>query len=131
MNFVPFCQLDHFYGDLNGCAAMFLRNIASQNLPTRSLSFIGNVQQYRRIVGIHELVCQYFLNTIFLFRSQSRNSVGSWSSSEVPTFSPKKALVLTKLSRYEFEKLRHKNVSEAQLENILRKRGSDYSKSFI
>nr|CAH0107167.1 unnamed protein product [Daphnia galeata] len=85
---------------------MFLRNIASQNLPTRSLSFIGNVQQYRQI---------------------SRNSVGSWSSSEVPTFSPKKALVLTKLSRYEFEKLRHKNVSEAQLEDILRKRGSDYN----
>ncbi|EFX80504.1 hypothetical protein DAPPUDRAFT_318645 [Daphnia pulex] len=85
---------------------MFLRKIASQGSPTRSLSFIGNLQLHRKL---------------------SRNSVGSWSPSEASTFSPKKALVLTKLSRYEFEKLRHKNLDENQLEDALRKRGSDYN----
>lgn len=35
--------------------------------------------------------------------------------------------MLTKLSRYEFEKLRHKNLNESQLEEVLKKRGSDYS----
>jgi len=33
---------------------------------------------------------------------------------------------LTKLSRYEFEKLRHSDLNEAQLEEALKKRGSDY-----
>lgn len=60
-------------------------------------------------------------------KNQSRNSIGSWSSQEPPSFSPKRALILTKLSRYEFEKLRHSGLDEAQLEDILKKRGSDYS----
>lgn len=36
-------------------------------------------------------------------------------------FKPKKAVVLTKVSRYEFEKLQHENMSERQLEESLTK----------
>ena len=46
---------------------------------------------------------------------------------EPSTFLPRKVLVLTKLSRYEFEKLRHADLNERQLEETLRKRGSDYN----
>lgn len=46
---------------------------------------------------------------------------------DTPSFNPTKALVLTKLSRYEFEKLRHSDLNEKELEQALRKRGSDYS----
>lgn len=67
---------------------------------------------------------------IYITTLQCRNSFGSWSPANASSFSPKRALVLTKLSRYEFEKLRHKNLDEAQLEDTLRKRGSDYSKIF-
>jgi len=42
-------------------------------------------------------------------------------------FKPRKAVVLTKVSRYEFEKLQHENLSERQLEEALTKRGSDYT----
>lgn len=41
-------------------------------------------------------------------------------------FSPKKALVLTKFSRYEFEKRRHSDLTEDQLIKNLEERGSDY-----
>ncbi|UYV83592.1 NADK2 [Cordylochernes scorpioides] len=43
------------------------------------------------------------------------------------SFSPKRALVLTKFSRYEFEKRRHSNLSETELIKNLKDRGSDYS----
>lgn len=36
-------------------------------------------------------------------------------------FKPRKAVVLTKVSRYEFEKLQHENLSERQLEEALTK----------
>ncbi|XP_037080752.1 NAD kinase 2, mitochondrial-like isoform X2 [Pollicipes pollicipes] len=42
-------------------------------------------------------------------------------------FAPKKALILTKFSRYEFEKKRHGNIPEAELEKRLKERGSDYN----
>lgn len=42
-------------------------------------------------------------------------------------FRPKKAVVLTKVSRYEFEKLRHENISERELEQELTSRGSNYA----
>lgn len=42
-------------------------------------------------------------------------------------FNPQKVLILTKLSRFDFEKMRHSNHSEAELESALRKRGSDYN----
>lgn len=85
---------------------MFLRNISAHRSVIRNLSLIKNLQR-------NENTC--------------RNSFGSWSPANASSFSPKRALVLTKLSRYEFEKLRHKNLDEAQLEDTLRKRGSDYN----
>ncbi|KAI1280294.1 NAD kinase 2, mitochondrial [Halotydeus destructor] len=42
-------------------------------------------------------------------------------------FEFKKALILTKFSRYEFEKRRNPEWSEEQLKNNLQKRGSDYN----
>ncbi|CAN8003821.1 unnamed protein product [Ixodes hexagonus] len=42
-------------------------------------------------------------------------------------FKPKKALILTKFSRYEFEKRRHAHLTEEQLVKDLEARGSDYN----
>lgn len=41
-------------------------------------------------------------------------------------FIPRKALILTKFSRYEFEKRRHPGLSEDELKRNLEERGSDY-----
>lgn len=46
---------------------------------------------------------------------------------EPANFKPQKVLILTKLSRYEFEKRRHPDLTEKQLEKCLRDRGSDYN----
>ena len=43
------------------------------------------------------------------------------------TMQRSKAVMLTKVSRYEFEKLRHDNLSESQLEQELTARGSSYA----
>jgi len=79
---------------------MFLRNFAARNVAT--VNFQQNV-------------------------AMSRNTASSWISMEPALFSPEKVLILTKLSRYEFEKLRHADLNEQQLERALRKRGSDYN----
>ena len=52
------------------------------------------------------------------------STFGHWDTAQ---FKPKKAVILTKVSRYEFEKLRHDNLSEAQLEQELTARGSNYA----
>lgn len=41
-------------------------------------------------------------------------------------FELKRAIVLTKLSRFEYLKRQHRNLSESQLESYLRERGTDY-----
>jgi hypothetical protein len=41
-------------------------------------------------------------------------------------FKPKKAVVLTKVSRYEYEKMQHEKLSEAQLEETLTKERPDF-----
>lgn len=46
---------------------------------------------------------------------------------EPGVFRPQKVLILTKLSRYEFERRRHPELTEKQLEKCLRLRGSDYN----
>lgn len=46
---------------------------------------------------------------------------------DAAAFKPKKALVLTKFSRYEFEKRRHAHLTEEQLVKDLEARGSDYN----
>jgi len=63
------------------------------------------------------LRCDYFS-----FRCCS--SFGYWDPTH---FKPKKAVILTKVSRYEFEKLRHEHLSEKQLEEELTLRGSNYA----
>ncbi|VDM49472.1 unnamed protein product [Toxocara canis] len=45
-----------------------------------------------------------------------------------PVFSPKKVLILTKLTRLEFERRTHATLSEEQLKHALAKRGSDYAR---
>lgn len=42
------------------------------------------------------------------------------------SFQPKKVLILSKITRYEFEKHVHQDIDEDQLEAMLRHRGSDY-----
>ena len=42
-------------------------------------------------------------------------------------FKPKKALIVTKVSRYEFERSKFSELSESDFENLLTKRGSDYT----
>ena len=59
------------------------------------------------------------MNSIFVYLQSN-------ATQNRPKFDPKRVLILTKLSRYEFEKLRHANLNEKQLEETLRKRGSDY-----
>lgn len=49
-----------------------------------------------------------------------------FENEEKSRFDPKTALILTKFSRYEFEKRRHPNLSEDELVQNLEERGSDY-----
>jgi len=51
------------------------------------------------------------------------SSYGYWDSGQ---FQPKKAVILTKVSRYEYEKLRHEHLNEKELEEELNARGSNY-----
>ena len=62
------------------------------------------------------------------FRQQTRplsSSIGKFISPL--DFKPKKALVVTKVSRYEFERSKFSDLSESEFENVLTKRGSDYT----
>uniref|UniRef100_A0A6B0VB09 NAD kinase 2, mitochondrial n=1 Tax=Ixodes ricinus TaxID=34613 RepID=A0A6B0VB09_IXORI len=49
------------------------------------------------------------------------------NAADEAAFRPQKALVLTKFSRYEFEKRRHAHLTEEQLVKDLEARGSDYN----
>ncbi|EEC00842.1 poly(p)/ATP NAD kinase, putative, partial [Ixodes scapularis] len=49
------------------------------------------------------------------------------NAADEPAFRPQRALVLTKFSRYEFEKRRHAHLTEEQLVKDLEARGSDYN----
>ena len=61
-----------------------------------------------------------FLGCSCLVRNES-------SAPAVEEFRPKKALILTKVSRYEYERFRHPELNETQFELALKKRGSDYA----
>jgi len=56
--------------------------------------------------------------------SRMSSTMKNWDPAE---FKPRKAVVLTKVSRYEFEKIQHDKLTERQLEDKLTKRGSDYA----
>jgi len=59
--------------------------------------------------------------------SRIGRKVPPFVSEDPMEFKPKKALILSKVSRYEFEKIKHCNLTERQLEETLTKRGSDYT----
>uniref|UniRef100_A0A915BU41 NAD kinase 2, mitochondrial n=1 Tax=Parascaris univalens TaxID=6257 RepID=A0A915BU41_PARUN len=50
------------------------------------------------------------------------------SSDERSIFAPKKVIILTKLTRMEFERRTHATLNEEQLKYMLARRGSDYSR---
>lgn len=62
-----------------------------------------------------------------MYISQRSMSASEPAHLEPANFRPQKVLILTKLSRYEFEKRRHPELTERQLERCLRNRGSDYN----
>ncbi|KAL1475588.1 hypothetical protein MTO96_019434 [Rhipicephalus appendiculatus] len=59
--------------------------------------------------------------------STSSTAAEFGSAADEPVFRPRRALVLTKFSRYEFEKRRHAHLTEEQLVQDLESRGSDYN----
>ncbi|WKX93495.1 hypothetical protein Q1695_011067 [Nippostrongylus brasiliensis] len=63
----------------------------------------------------------------FVTTKGCRFSSGSASAMEKPTFQPRKVLIVTKITRYEFEKRVHNNVDDKHLESLLRRRGSDFN----
>ncbi|CAI5443898.1 unnamed protein product [Caenorhabditis angaria] len=63
-----------------------------------------------------------------LYQTQNTVSKRTFGNMEAPEFRPKKVLILSKLTRYEFEKKVNKGCDDAQLAGILRKRGSDYNR---
>lgn len=56
-----------------------------------------------------------------------RMSSGVASSIKRPSFSPKRVLILSKITRFEFEKRVHSDIDDKQLESLLRRRGSDFN----
>ena len=67
--------------------------------------------------------CKLFGN-ISSFRSKAYISSQEWSKNQA--FGGKKFLILTKLSRYDFEVHKNPGLSDLQLKHVLAKRGSDY-----
>ncbi|CAD0206628.1 unnamed protein product [Chrysodeixis includens] len=57
--------------------------------------------------------------------SAARRKVGS-ASKDAPNLSMEKCLIVSKVTRYEYERHSHDNISDAELERVLRERGSDY-----
>ena len=54
------------------------------------------------------------------------SSIKIFSRKESTSFVPKRVLVLTKISRYQFEKMREPDLDESLLRLKLKERGSDY-----
>ena len=69
-------------------------------------------------------ICSRVLKTA---RVHLTRQCSKFTQYDTTQFRPKKAVVLTKVSRYEFEKLRHENISERELEQELTSRGSNYA----
>lgn len=51
---------------------------------------------------------------------------GSAASKDAQELKMEKCLIVSKVTRYEYEKHSHDNISDSELEKVLRKRGSDY-----
>ncbi|CAG9829309.1 unnamed protein product [Diabrotica balteata] len=65
---------------------------------------------------------------IFSGLANSLNVLTKNFCNDVQPLKLEKALIVSKLSRYEFERTKHKGLSEKGLESLLRKRGSNYEK---
>ncbi|GAB6026087.1 hypothetical protein CHUAL_012290 [Chamberlinius hualienensis] len=96
----------------------------------KKILFNENVQHFRGLISSRN-VCGASIRTKKSTNSsvvnfQCHRSIISGGGVHTEVFKPKRALVLTKLSRYEFEKKRKPELSEEQLEKVLAARGSDY-----
>ena len=68
------------------------------------------------------------MNKIGLFFHHQTRTVSNIAKFISPLdFKPKKALIVTKVSRYEFERSKFRGLSESDFENLLTKRGSNYT----
>lgn len=73
------------------------------------------------------LQLRYFLIVLILIKFIWPTAYARrWYSSIDPQFKCERALIVSKLSRYEFERYRAPSLNAAQLEDVLRRRGSDY-----
>lgn len=66
------------------------------------------------------IICRHYGNHYYHHRQYHQQN------GTEKTFKLSKALIVTKLSRYEFERLRYPNMNDNQLELMLRNRGTDY-----
>lgn len=92
--------------------------------------FYQSIQSWRYILS--KVVCiivviwleaNHVNVTAFPGKSTWPRHLSSFAKEE---FHCRKALIVSKLSRYEFEKYRHPSLSTLELEEALRRRGSDY-----
>jgi len=77
--------------------------------------------------------CCFYYFCLFLYVgaavvafTKSYSSASSSESQKYSSFDPKKVLILTKFSRLEFEKLRLPSLTSTEVEETLKKRGSDF-----
>lgn len=78
--------------------------------------------------------CIFFPGTLQILQSQQtsyiRKSLGLFLRNVASSFVPKRVLIVGKLTRYHFEKLREPDLNEEQFKNKLLERGSDYDLLF-
>ncbi|XP_076340024.1 NAD kinase 2, mitochondrial-like isoform X1 [Tachypleus tridentatus] len=102
-NFVNY-NLSAIFFHYNSSSKYYVQNSnIFQRLTNGTLKYMYNTVSYRNMSTSH-----YQLNR------------------DIHHFRPKKALILTKFSRYEYEKRRHPDLSEEELIKNLEERGSDY-----
>ncbi|XP_064624895.1 NAD kinase 2, mitochondrial-like [Lineus longissimus] len=77
--------------------------------------------------GKHAVTLSRLLNTTTVSGSERRSDDGNAKSTDLPVFNPKKVAVLTKMTRYDYEKRLHCYWTEEELESYLTERGSDYA----
>lgn len=86
----------------------------------------------KRFTHSHNLICQVqncclVKNARTLnFKHFSTNLNGKFGTDSSPIFKPCRAAILSRITRYEFEKLRHKGISEEDLKEKLDRKRSDY-----
>ncbi|CAJ0605502.1 unnamed protein product [Cylicocyclus nassatus] len=74
----------------------------------------------------HSIAAALYRDPATIAAVECRKSSVSSRHREMPTFRPKKVLILSKTTRFEFEKRLHNIGDDRELENLLKRRGSDY-----